>query len=61
MDVPKEAWDRIARLIEAADSPVGIDARKTHIMILHKLEEIERRLDSLERMVSAPPRGDVPL
>ncbi len=40
---------RIERAIASEDSPVGIDAKKTHVMILLKLESIERRLDRLER------------
>jgi len=47
---PEQArLDRIGRLIESADSPVGIDARKTHVLILRALERIEERLDRLER------------
>ena len=48
MDVPRDDYDRIAALIESADSPVGIDAKKTHIIILHTLAEIERRLAEIE-------------
>lgn len=40
--------DRIGREIESATSPVGIDARKTHVLILAALERIERRLERLE-------------
>lgn len=43
-----EDYQRIAREISSDTSPVGIDARKTHVMILYKLEEIERRLAALE-------------
>ncbi len=28
---------------------MGIDAKKTHILILHKLAEIEKRLERLEK------------
>lgn len=41
-------YRRIAREIASDASPVGIDAKKTHVMILYKLEEIERRLSALE-------------
>jgi len=40
--------DRILKTIESEDSPVGIDAKKTHIIIIHKLEEIEARLAKIE-------------
>ncbi len=43
-----ETYKRIANEIHSDDSPVGIDAKKTHIMILDKLEKIEKRLDRLE-------------
>jgi len=49
MDVPRKRYDEIEREIQSSDSPVGIDAKKTHVIILHKLIEIERRLTALER------------
>ncbi len=48
-DIPQDEYARIEKLIESADSPVGIDAKKTHIIIIHKLLELERRLSRLER------------
>ena len=47
--IEKETYDKIAELIHSDKSPVGIDAKKTHILILHKLMEIEKRLDALEK------------
>lgn len=41
-------YERIAREIESDESPVGIDAKKTHVLILQKLARIERRLTRLE-------------
>ena len=49
MNVPHDVYDRILEEIESAQSPVGIDAKKTHIIILHKLMEIERRLTRIEQ------------
>lgn len=46
--LPDAEYQRIAGEIASADSPVGIDAKKTHIIIIHKLNEIERRLARLE-------------
>ena len=57
MKVPKESYDRIAAEIDSDSSPVGIDAKKTHILILHKLEQIERRLARLEKMAGSAPSG----
>ncbi len=49
-DIPKEAYDKLEKLISSDNSPVGIDAKKTHIIILHKLLEIEKRLDVLTEL-----------
>ena len=50
MDLPMTSpeYERIEKMIASDQSPVGIDAKKTHVLILHKLMEIERRLDRLE-------------
>ncbi len=48
MDIHKETYDQIAELIGSVDSPVGIDALKTHVIIIHKLSQIEERLAALE-------------
>jgi hypothetical protein len=53
-DVPPAEYEAIERLIASADSPVGIDAKKTHVLILYKLAEIERRLDRLEAAARRP-------
>ena len=45
-------YQRIEALIASDNSPVGIDAKKTHVLILGKLEAIERRLEELERRAS---------
>jgi len=54
MSIPQEEYDAICNLISSDDSPVGIDAKKTHVMILHKLMQIEKRLEALERKTTAP-------
>jgi len=46
--IPDDAYQQIEQWIESADSPVGIDAKKTHVLILYKLMQIERRLTELE-------------
>ncbi len=53
MRVPEDAYARIAREIESEDSPVGIDAKKTHVIILHLLARIDERLARLERAVGS--------
>lgn len=46
-------YERIAREIESDESPVGIDAKKTHVLILQKLERIEERLRRIEARIEA--------
>jgi len=46
--IDKETYEKIAEVIHSDESPVGIDAKKTHILIIHKLTEIEKRLEALE-------------
>ncbi len=46
--IPHSDYTQIEELIASEASPVGIDAKKTHIIILYKLEQIEQRLDKLE-------------
>jgi hypothetical protein len=49
LDIPEATYDRIKQAIESDDSPVGIDAQKAHVIILHKLIELEKRLDRIEK------------
>ena len=48
MDVPGDAYEALEREISSEESPVGIDAKHTHILILHRLERLEERLARLE-------------
>ncbi len=48
LSIPEDVRAEIEREISSDNSPVGIDAVKTHVLILHKLVEIERRLGRLE-------------
>ena len=50
--VPQDHLEEIGNLIQSADSPVGIDAKKTHIIIIEKLLDVEKRLQSIERALS---------
>ena len=49
MQVPEDRYSEIANRISSADSPVGINATKTHVLILYMLEEIENRLEKIEQ------------
>lgn len=53
MNVPEERYQQIADGIADEQSPVGIDAKKTHVMILYMLEEIDRRLARVEENIAA--------
>jgi len=46
--ISDEDYRQIEQLIASDASPVGIDAKKTHVLILHKLIQIEKRLSALE-------------
>ena len=59
MDVPKEDYARILKEIESDASPVGIDAKHTHILILHLLAEIDRRLTRIEQELNVGNRYNV--
>ena len=47
-EIPRAEYEAIEKMISSEESVVGIDAKKTHIIIIHKLMEIERRLKALE-------------
>ena len=47
--VPKEEYDQILEWINSDDSVVGIDARETHIIIIHKLMMLEKKVSKLSK------------
>lgn len=51
LKVEKETYEAIAKEIHSDTSPVGIDAKKTHILILEKLIALEKRLDHIEQQL----------
>ena len=53
IQVPDEAYQFLAQALASDDSPVGIDAKKTHVMILHLLLDIQDRLGRLEARLEA--------
>lgn len=48
MKIDSAEYEKIAADIHSDTSPVGIDAKKTHIYIIHLLEKIEARLEKVE-------------
>ncbi len=49
--IESKEYDDIARIIHSDSSPVGIDAKKTHILILQMLRETLDRLDDLSSRI----------
>ena len=45
---PKDAFNDVIAQISLPDSPVGIDAKYTHAVIIDYLRQISARLDALE-------------
>ncbi len=48
MKLDQETYQEISQLISSDASPVGIDAKTTHIFIIQKLLQIEKRLEAIE-------------
>jgi hypothetical protein len=53
LKVTQSTFDAIAKEIHSDQSPVGIDAKKTHIIILDKLLQLEERLQQIEAKLEA--------
>lgn len=53
LDLPAGDLDAIARAIASDSSPVGIDAKKTHAVILHLLLDLQDRLARIEARLDA--------
>ena len=53
LEVATSDYGKIEELIASEDSPVGIDAKKTHVIIIHKLLQIEERLAKLEHLIAS--------
>lgn len=47
-EINEADYRTLESLIASDQSPVGIDAKKTHVLILYKLGQIEKRLARLE-------------
>jgi len=48
LEVDKKTFDEIAKVIHSDNSPVGIDAKKTHILILNALSNLNKKMDRIE-------------
>jgi hypothetical protein len=52
LNVPEEELREIEEAIGSEESVVGIDAKKTHVIIIHMLHRIEEKLASLEKRIN---------
>ncbi len=50
-EINTKAYEAIAKVIHSDDSPVGIDAKKTHILILHQLQLLNDRMERIEEQL----------
>jgi len=48
-EIDPKTYEEIAKVIHSDSSPVGIDAKKTHILILNKLQELNDRMERIEQ------------
>lgn len=53
MNIQPEEYNTIAEMISSDDSPVGIDAKKTHIYIIHKLHQLEEKMNEMQKRLDA--------
>ena len=53
LDVPADEAAALERALHSDQSPVGIDAKKTHVVILHLLLDLQDRLARLEERLDA--------
>jgi hypothetical protein len=50
-NIPKKELKQIESVIQSDESVVGIDAKKTHVVIIHMLHQIQQKLDEMERRI----------
>ncbi|MFT6717394.1 MAG: hypothetical protein ACJA0Q_002048 [Saprospiraceae bacterium] len=50
-EIDPKTYEEIAEVIHSDKSPVGIDAKKTHILILSKLQELNDRMEKMEQHI----------
>lgn len=52
MDISEKEYAEIEKLIGSDESVVGIDAKKTHIIIIQMLRELTEKVERLESKIS---------
>lgn len=51
-NIDETTYNEIAETIHSDASPVGIDAKKTHILILKALSDLNEKVDRLEKEIA---------
>ena len=51
LEKPKSEYSDLINKISHVDSPVGIDAQYTHAVIIEYLQRLEKRMETLERLI----------
>jgi len=51
-EIEETTYNQIAETIHSDNSPVGIDAKKTHILILNALAQLNEKIDRLEKEIA---------
>ena len=51
-EIDSGTYKEIASAISSDESPVGIDAKKTHVIIINKLIELNERLERIEKLLA---------
>lgn len=51
-EIDETTYNKIADVIHSDKSPVGIDAKKTHILILKQLLDLNKKIETLQQEVN---------
>ena len=54
--VPEKDYIEIEKWIKSDESVVGIDAKETHIIIIHKLMTLEKEISKLKKKLKKKPK-----
>jgi recombinational DNA repair protein RecR len=52
IDTNSDQYKEIEKLIASDESVVGIDAKKTHLIIIHLLKEIQNQVNILDKRLT---------
>jgi hypothetical protein len=52
-NLDEKTYNEIAKVIHSDTSPVGIDAKKTHILILKALSDLTDKVDELQKEIES--------